>query len=514
MEFHHLLNKQIKKTLPEQYLQDEVVLRFLESVSNSYNSFEKAKKISEHAFTISEREYQEVNTNLLKENEVRQQSISEIKKAILSLAPDSIAMDDQPGDNLINIIKYLQEQISKAKELENQLIHAKDAAENATVAKSHFLSAMSHEIRTPMNAVIGFTNLLLQLEPRADQMEYLSMLKFSAENLLVLINDILDFSKIEEGKIEIEETDFSVKDLTNNIRLALLPKAIEKNIQLKLLMDADLPDNLIGDPVRLGQILTNLVSNAVKFTKAGRVIISVSLNTRLEDYTSIDFEVADTGIGIENEKLEYIFESFTQASSDITRKFGGTGLGLAITKRLLQLMSSDISVKSEPGKGSTFCFSLKLKNSLKKSGTPFQQAQADDRNLQGVRVLIAEDNKINVVLARQYMKLWGVVCDVADNGRVAFDMVQHNDYDLVLMDLQMPEMDGYQATEVIRSLPEAKYKKLPIIALTASATVDIKDIAFASGMNDYVTKPFNPKELNFKIKTHALKFADGITVRA
>jgi CheY-like chemotaxis protein len=177
-------------------------------------------------------------------------------------------------------------------------------------------------------------------------------------------------------------------------------------------------------------------------------------------------------------------------------------------------MSSDISVKSEPGKGSTFCFSLKLKNSLKKSGTPFQQAQADDRNLQGVRVLIAEDNKINVVLARQYMKLWGVVCDVADNGRVAFDMVQHNDYDLVLMDLQMPEMDGYQATEVIRSLPEAKYKKLPIIALTASATVDIKDIAFASGMNDYVTKPFNPKELNFKIKTHALKFADGITVRA
>ena len=503
MDFHHLLNKQVKKLLPEHYLKDEAIQRFLENVSSSYNSFEKAKKISEHAFTISEREYQEVNSYLLQENEIRQHSISEIKKAIRSLAPDTVLAADQPGDDLINIIKYLQEQIGKAKELESQLILAKDAAEKAAIAKSHFLSAMSHEIRTPMNAVIGFTNLLLQMEPRNDQMEYLDLLKFSAENLLVLINDILDFSKIEEGKIVFEETDFSIKNLLNNIRQALLPNAIEKEVSLKLLMDPDLPDTFCGDPVRLGQIMTNLISNAVKFTNEGKVTVNISLGIKLEKYTTVDFEVTDTGIGIEPDKLQYIFESFTQASPDITRKFGGTGLGLAITKRLLELMGSQIKVKSDLGKGSTFYFSLKLKNCTHKSPDPSSaKPHSETKSHKGIKVLIAEDNKINVILAKQYLKLWGIECDVADNGRIAYDMVQHNNYDLILMDLQMPEMDGYQATIAIRALPEEKFKKLPIIALTASAMLDIKDNAFTAGMNDYVSKPFNPDELQHKIRIH------------
>jgi len=509
IQYHNILKKQIKRQLPEHYLKDEVIQGFLKSISNSYNLFEKATKISDHAFIISEREFQEVNNDLRKENQIKQRSISEIKNAIISLAPDSISyVQDSQEDDLINIIKYLQKQIGKAKEVEMQLISAKDMAEKAALTKTH-LYTMSHEIRTPMNAVIGFTNLLLQMDPREEQMEYLDMLKFSAENLLVLINDILDFSKIEAGKVEFEEVDFSVKKLISNIRFALLPKAEEKGIHLKLFIDDELPDTFKGDQVRLGQILTNLISNAVKFTKKGRVTITASLGEKYPDHTKIDFEVSDTGIGIQEDKIANIFESFTQASSDITRKFGGTGLGLTISKRLLELMGSKIEVKSEFGKGSTFSFSLKLKNSTKNlAKVANERTHFENKSLKGIKVLIAEDNKINVILAKQYMKLWGIECDAAENGQVAYEMVQVTDYDLVLMDLQMPEMDGYQATVKIRKLPAAKFKALPIIALTASAMVEIKDQAFAVGMNDYISKPFNPNELHRIIAFYA---AEAIT---
>ncbi len=464
MEYHSVLNKQIKKLLTEQHLADETIRIFLESVSNSYNTFERANKISEHAFTISEKEYQEVNINLYQENEIKKQSISEIKKAISSLSPNSLPDFDNSTDDLIYIIKFLQEQINKAKELETQLILSKEIAENAALTKSQFLSTMSHEIRTPMNAVIGFTYLLLQLDPRPEQEEYLRLLKFSAENLLVLINDILDFSKIEAGKIEFEEIDFLIKDLVSNIRLALLQGANEKGIQLKLLIDQDLPDTVKGDPVRLGQILTNLISNAVKFTNEGKVTIVAALQKRTKEFTIIDFEVADTGIGISPDKIENIFESFTQASANTTRKFGGTGLGLTITKKLLELMGSEIKVKSELGKGSVFYFSLRVNSS---SAVVLNNKTNDpnivQKSLKGVKILIAEDNQINVILAKQYMKLWDIECDIAENGEIALALVQTNDYDMVLMDLQMPEMDGYQTTTAIRQLPGEKYKNLPLL---------------------------------------------------
>jgi signal transduction histidine kinase/CheY-like chemotaxis protein len=504
MEYHSILNKQIKKLLPEKYVNDEAMQAFLASISNSYQTFERANKVTEHAFTISEREYQEVNNYLLRENEIKQESISEIKKAISSLAPDSVPDLENSNDDLIHIIKFLQEQIEKAKELETQLIVSKELAERAAMTKSQFLSTMSHEIRTPMNAVIGFTHLLLQLDPRPEQIEYLKLLKFSAENLLVLINDILDFSKIEAGKIEFEEADFSVKDLVGNIRLAMLQKANEKNIQLKLMIDQDLPDAVKGDPVRLGQILTNLISNAVKFTSKGKVTITASLNHKDKEYTVIDFEVEDTGIGIAADTQEHVFESFAQAAADTTRKFGGTGLGLTITKRLLDLMGSEIKLKSELGKGSTFYFSLRLKNSSAVFAGNFNdQLRIETQSLKGVKVLIVEDNQINVILAKQYMKLWDIDCDVAENGEIAFALVQTNNYDIVLMDLQMPVMDGYQTTTAIRKLEGDKYKNLPIIALTASAMLDIKDQAFVVGMNDYVSKPFNPGELYKKIALYS-----------
>ncbi len=508
MEYHYLLKKQIAKLLPEKYLQGDTLRQFVEVVNNAYNGFDKAKKLADHAFDVSEREYQQVTTDLREQNTIKQNSILKLKEVIRSLSPDEEFIMSGTDDDLIHIVSFLQRQVNKAKELELELIRSRDMAEKAAMAKSQFLSVMSHEIRTPMNAVIGFTHLLIQQSPRPDQLEFLNFLKFSAENLLVLINDILDFSKIEAGKVEFENVDFSIKDLITNIRLALLQKANEKNIQLKLMLDHDLPNAVTGDPVRVGQILTNLISNAVKFTSKGKVTISAVLAQGSDGHSVIDFEVIDTGIGIPADKLENIFESFTQASADTTRKYGGTGLGLTITKRLLQLMGSEIKVSSEPGKGSTFYFSLSFKNSSKllkqeAPGEGYQKLKA----LTGIRLLIAEDNPINVILAKQFMKQWDVECDIAENGEIALMLVKTNNYDMVLMDLQMPEMDGYKTTQEIRKLPEQKYQLLPIIALTASAMLDIKDHAFTVGMNDYLSKPFNPNELHRKIAYYAGKEA-------
>ncbi|WDF80167.1 response regulator [Mucilaginibacter sp. KACC 22773] len=504
MDYHYLLAKQIRKMLPAQYLQDEAILQFLSAVDNSFKNFDKSIRLADHAFNISEREYLAATDDLKQQNEIKKRSIQQLKEAIKALNPDVELNLSDSDDDLIHIISFLQERITKAKELEVELIQSKELAEKAAMAKAQFLSIMSHEIRTPMNAVIGFTHLLIHQDPKPEQKEFLGFLKFSAENLLVLINDILDFSKIEAGKVEFEQVDFSVIELIKNTRLSLLQKANEKNIQIKLMMDHDLPNAIIGDPVRLGQILTNLISNAVKFTNKGKVTITATMAGNDGENSTIDFEVADTGIGIMPDKIDHIFDSFNQASTDTTRKYGGTGLGLTITKRLLQLLGTDIKLKSEFGVGSVFSFSLVFKNSKKHlSSTSDSDEFYALKSLKGTRLLIAEDNQINVILAKHFMKQWDVECDVAENGEIALMLVQTHNYDLVLMDLQMPEMDGYQTTAAIRNLEGEKYKKLPIIALTASAMLDIQDMAFTVGMNDYVSKPFNPNELHRKIALYS-----------
>lgn len=447
MEYHNILNKQITRLLPEKYSSDPAVEAFLASVSKSYNSFERANKIAEYAFEVSEREYQEINQSY---------------------------------------------KISK------------EIAEKASLAKSHFLSTMSHEIRTPMNAVIGFAHLLQQMDPNPDQAEYLKLLKFSAENLLVLINDILDFSKIEAGKIEFEDADFNIKDLIDNISLSLLQNANEKNIGVEIVFDHKLPLMVKGDSIRLGQILTNLINNAIKFTNEGKVTVRATLNRKSDDSTVIDFEVADTGIGIAPDKIASIFESFTQASADTSRKFGGTRLGLAITRKLLEMMNSEIKLESEPGKGSVFYFSLGMKNSnvrpVVNSDTNFNN---ELKSLRGLKILVADDNHINIVMIKQFMKKWEVECDTAENGSIALSMAMENHYQLILMDLEMPVMDGYQSTAAIRNLGGEYFKNLPIIALTASSVNEIKDKACMVGINDFVSKPFNPKDLYRKIEAYA-----------
>ena len=417
-------------------------------------------------------------------------SVAIIVTVILTAAPISYFISKIALDYQKTIINQGRMLIKQSEEL----MIAKDTAEAATKAKSEFLSTMSHEMRTPLNAVIGLTHYLMLEKPREDQLKNLKILDFSAQNLLALVNDILDFNKIEAGKISIEKVDFSLKEIIDGISHSLELKADEKNIDLFFLIDPEIPDLLVGDPIRLSQILNNLIGNAIKFTEKGSVTVEIKLEELATDACRIHFSIKDTGIGIPEEKIDYIFETFTQASSDTTRKFGGTGLGLAITKRLLEVHGSEIQVKSKEGEGSVFSFSLTY---AKAAGQPpvKQKSNFEEKALQGIHILIVEDDSINVLLAESFLNKWGALTDTAENGRVAVERVREKYYDLVLMDLQMPEMDGYQASEAIRALEGDYFKTVPIIALTAGATTDIREEVLAKGMNGYMTKPFNPEEL-------------------
>ncbi|MBI3483146.1 MAG: PAS domain S-box protein, partial [Bacteroidetes bacterium] len=402
------------------------------------------------------------------------------------------------GGSLIGFQSTLRD-ISARKLHEIALEEAKEKAEEASKAKSMFLSTMSHEIRTPMNAIIGLTNLMLEENPREDQIESLNLLKFSGENLLAIINDILDFNKIEAGKINLEEINFNLKEiLGHNINL-LKNRATDKGIDLKLEMHGRLPETVLGDPVRVGQVLNNLIGNAIKFTERGYVHVIVSELRREGHNHLIRFSIKDTGIGIKREKVGEVFENFTQAGSDITRKYGGTGLGLSISQKLVKLMGSEIKLQSEFGEGSEFSFDLQLKEGRSDSLQKEVQKRNDVGSATGIEVLLVEDNKVNQVVAGNFLKKWGMVVSFANDGREACEIITQNKFDIILMDLQMPEMDGYQATQLIRAMNDPHFKTLPILALSASAMIEEKKKAELSGFNGFITKPFQPQELREKI---------------
>lgn len=378
-----------------------------------------------------------------------------------------------------------------------------EKAEKSSQAKSEFLSTMSHEIRTPMNAVIGMTNLLMMGNPRPDQKDNLEILKFSANNLLALVNDVLDFNKIESGKVVFENIKFNLVELMQNVCGGQRLKAEEKGLNFILEIDSNLQHkHVFGDPTRLSQIIFNLVSNAIKFTQSGTVWVNVNQLENRHNMITVDFSVKDTGIGIEKGNLDAIFEPFTQESITTTRQYGGTGLGLAIVKRLLELQKLRMSVQSQPGKGSEFSFNMEFPVATETATEPAKPTAmpAAVASMGSPRVLIAEDNMVNVMLMKKLFSKWNIVPTIADNGERAIEMVQYGNFDIILMDLQMPVLNGFDAAVEIRKLPDPKKANIPIIALTASALFDIRERVFGSGMNDYVSKPFKPDELREKMQ--------------
>jgi PAS domain S-box-containing protein len=368
-------------------------------------------------------------------------------------------------------------------------------------AKEQFLANISHEIRTPINGIAGMADLLSHDATPEERETYLNAIKHSAENLKVIINDILDLAAIESGKLRFEKIAFNLKDLVPSLVNTFAYQAKEKKLSLDYHIDEALNKILLGDPVRLNQILINLINNAVKFTHEGSIEIRCTLDREQKDLCWVRIEVADTGIGIPSEKLNTIFESFSQADASVTRKYGGSGLGLTIVKQLVDLQRGKITVRSEEQKGSTFIvlipYSIGKTSVLRKATSKSKTLVAEDLTSQ-LSILLVEDNDINRLYAKSILTNWNCDVDIAENGLVAIEKVKYASYDVVLMDVQMPVMDGYEATRAIRLMDPPK-KDTPIVALTANATKTDIEKCLASGMNDFLPKPFTPDDLHRKI---------------
>ncbi|WP_169316199.1 PAS domain S-box protein [Mucilaginibacter paludis] len=389
------------------------------------------------------------------------------------------------------------EDITDIKKAREALIIAKENAEKSSRFKSEFLSIMSHEIRTPMNAVIGTTNLLLQDNPAPRQLEYLNTLRFSSNNLLELINDILDYNKIEAGKLELYKTPFNINKLAQNILQSFKNKAEANSSYLELKLDDRIPANLIGDQLRLGQVLNNLLSNAVKFTRDGTVFLKLELEQLRYDKVTIKFIIEDTGIGISPENIDKIFDPFTQEYNSTQSDYGGTGLGLAITKRLIELHNSTIKLVSNIGEGTQFSFSIVFDKAEVDEAEAVPQKEKES-SIKGMKILLVDDNKMNLLIASKFLKNWQANVTQATDGQMAVEKAMLTNYDLIIMDLQMPLMDGFEAAGIIKQTQP----DIPIIALSADAMPETRIKATQYGMDDYLTKPFVPEILFEKILKH------------
>jgi len=395
------------------------------------------------------------------------------------------------AQNNVYGISGIATDITERVKYEEQLIQAKKIAEDAKKMQEQFLANMSHEIRTPMNGIQGMTDLLLETGLDKDQKDFALTIKRSSDNLLVIINDILDFSKIQAGKLTLEKIDFNLREIAENIKAIFKHKLDAKGLFFELKLDEAIPSSVNGDPYRLNQILVNLIGNAVKFTHNGGIIINIALRDKSPTEMLLEFNISDTGIGIENASIDSIFESFTQASIETSRKYGGTGLGLAITRQLLELQRGTIAVESKIDAGTTFSFTIPYGYSLTESQSYFAGKDSKDYRgmLLGKKFLVAEDNEVNQKVIRHVLKKAGGTVEIANNGAEAVAMLQKNaNYDLIIMDLQMPEMDGYTATQFIRREMQLS---TPIIAMTASALKGERVKCLEIGMNDYLSKPFD-----------------------
>lgn len=394
--------------------------------------------------------------------------------------------------------------ITERKRTQEALEEARLIAEEARNSEKRFLANMSHEIRTPINAIIGMTHLMYDTHPSQKQTEYLNAINYSTDLLLNLVSDILDISKIEAGEMQMAENAFCLKDLLNSVLHTFRIQAQVKNIALDFEYDEEIENDVIGDPTFLTQILLNLLSNALKFTQKGKIGMQVSLLCRLGDYYMTEFKVFDTGLGISEKDIDRIFDSFRQANNQVKSKYGGTGLGLAIVKQLVNLHGGDISVESTEGEGTVFNFTLPLKDSGDKPKQISKIVEQLSSDWKGYKVLVIEDNLINQKYVEGLMQKWDIPFVIASDGKSTLQNIENQIFDLILMDIVLPDTDGYILTKTIRSKEGNANQKVPIVALSATAMNEEIEVAYAAGMNDYLTKPFRPEQLR-KIIENNLK---------
>lgn len=464
------------------YLKAHIDLK--DSLSHLYN-----KKLNTDDYvSFRESEQMKAIDQMTKENET-QQKTNKFAKLISILAIALITILSLLSLSLYknNIIRTQSNNTLKEKNFELQI--AKDNAEKASKARAEFLSTVSHELRTPLNAINGITHLLIEDNPKENQIHYLNSLKFSGNYLLTFINEILEINRIDSNNIEIEYIDFNIKQLLLDIQNSMQEIASKNNNKFTLEIDPDVPEILLSDPTKLSQIFINLINNALKFTKNGEVKVTAKLIETAEAYSRINFAISDTGIGIPLDKQESIFESFSQGSIEINRKYGGTGLGLTIVKKVVDLLGGEIHLTSEVGVGTTFDFELNLQHGTKEIVVEKEKLYSEDL-LIGKKILVVEDNKINQMVTKKMLEKKGIICQIIDNGEDSVEMLsKENDFDLVLMDVHLPGINGTIATQKIREYDT----KMPIIALTAISLDENREILMSFGMTDVITKPFEPE---------------------